>query len=260
MAFGKVYLVGAGPGAVDLLTLRAVRALEAADIVFYDRLANRDILEIAAKAERVYVGKRPGEDSAARQNRIHTLMIGHAREGRAVVRLKGGDPFVFGRGGEEALALNEAGIQVEVVPGISSCVAGPAAAMIPVTFRGAAGAFGVFAGHTADGAAGSTIDWSVAARMDTAVFLMGVKRLPHIVERLIAHGRSPNTPIALIERATLPEERVVAGTLADIAAKSAGVRSPAVIIVGAVVELHQTLAQAAAAASAQGALIYDCAS
>ncbi len=259
MPFGKVYLVGAGPGAVDLLTLRALNAIELADILLYDRLVNARVLDLAPpSAERIYVGKKPGEDSEARQARIHTLMIGHAREGKTVVRLKGGDPFVFGRGGEEALALREAGVDVAVVPGVSSCMAAPAAAMIPVTFRGAAGSFGVFAGHTADGPAGSSIDWTAAARMDTAVFLMGVERLPYIVGQLMAHGRAPDTPIALIERATLPEERVVAGALGDILAKSGDVRPPAVIVVGAVVSLHQTLAKAASLA--QGSLAYHCAS
>lgn len=241
---GKVFLIGAGPGAVDLLTLRAWRALQRADVLLYDRLVDEEILQaLPDHAERIDVGKYPGESSRIRQDRIHTLMIGKARAGKTVVRLKGGDPFVFGRGGEELNVLYAAGIEAEVVPGISSSIAGPAAAGIPVTYRGIAASFGVFTGHAGeDVPAGWGIDWTAAARIHTAVFLMGVKNLPEISASLIEHGRDPRTPVALVERATTKRQRNVVGTLADIAriAEAEKVRSPAVIVVGEVVDAVRT--------------------
>ena len=235
--------MGAGPGALDLLTLRAVRALQNADVVLYDRLIGDDILNLATKAERIYVGKEPQMNSWQRQERAHTLMIGHAREGRNVVRLKGGDPFVFGRGGEELLRLRGAGIPVEVVPGISSSIAAAASAWIPVSYRDLSPSFGVFAGHPGDGVR-KVVDFEAAARVGTAVFLMGVARLEEIVNGLIEHGRDPHTPIALVERATLPDERVVTGTLSNIQEIARDVRAPATIIVGEVVDVrHQALSQ-----------------
>lgn len=241
---GKVFLVGAGPGAPDLLTLRALKLMGRADIVLYDRLVNPDILRHAPHAEHIFVGKALGADSRVRQERIFTLMIGHARLGKTVIRLKGGDPFVFGRGGEEMLKLRSAGIAVEVVPGISSSIYAPQSAMIPVTFRGIASSYGVFAGHPGD-SEGSRVDWVAAARIQTAVFLMGVAKLPVIVGNLLAQGRSPQTPVALIEKASLPGQKVVTGTLADILAKSGQVEPPTTIVVGEVVGMasHGTLAQ-----------------
>ncbi len=231
---GKVFLVGAGPGAPDLLTLRAVAVLERAEILLYDRLVNPELLKHAPRAEHIFVGKELGADSNARQERIFTLMIGHARAGKTVVRLKGGDPFVFGRGGEEVLKLRAAGLPVEVVPGISSSIFAPQSAMIPVTFRGVAASFGVFAGHPGD-TDGSRVDWVAAARIQTAVFLMGVARLPVIVGNLLAQGRAPQTPVALIEKASLPEQKVVTGTLATILGKADEVQPPTTIVVGEVV-------------------------
>ncbi len=238
---GSVYLIGGGPGAADLLTLRAVRLLQRADIVLYDRLVSTEQLAFAPQAEKLYVGKALGENSQARQSRIHRLLVGYARAGRMVVRLKGGDPFVFGRGGEEGLELSRAKIPWELVPGISSSIAAPGIARIPVTHRGVSSAYAVFAGQSAQGIQTRDIDWEIAARIPTAIFLMGVRRLPQIVAELVAHGRSPDTPIAVIEKATTPEQAVLIGTLDDILTQMDGVSSPATIVVGPVVKLREEL-------------------
>ncbi len=240
-----VYLVGAGPGDPGLLTLRAAELLKQAEVVLYDRLVSPAVLEMSApEAERVYAGKDRGDSSPRRQARVIDLMIEFARAGKTVVRLKGGDPFVFGRGGEEALALRKEGIACEIIPGISASVAAPAAAGIPVTHRGIASAFGVFAGHEA-GTAGtdgkSGIDWDAAARMPTAVFLMGVERLPRIVAALRENGRDAATPVAVVESATRPEQRVVTGTLENIVEAAAHLSPPAAVIVGEVVNLRNDL-------------------
>jgi uroporphyrin-III C-methyltransferase/precorrin-2 dehydrogenase/sirohydrochlorin ferrochelatase len=229
-ARGLVSLVGAGPGAPDLLTLRAAERLRAADVVVHDRLVGDAILEYAApNAERIDVGKRSGGKGAS-QTDINTLLIGLAQQGRRVVRLKGGDPFVFGRGGEEALALAQAGVDFEVVPGISSALAAPAAAGVPVTHRGLSASVTVVNGHDAD-----QPDWAALARGGgTLVFLMAVEHLEGIVERLLAHGRSPSEPTALIEWATLPRQRVLAAPLDEIALQARVVEfePPAVLVVG----------------------------
>jgi uroporphyrin-III C-methyltransferase len=240
MQTGKVFIVGAGPGDPELITLRGVNALRQADVILYDRLAHPDLLLHARpEAERIYVGKERGQPGQAE---INQLLIDRACGGQVVVRLKGGDPFVFGRGGEEALALSAAGIPFEVVPGVSAAVAVPEAALIPVTHRGTANAFAVFAGHEAGhGAAepaAQAIDWVVAARIPTAVFLMGVERLPHIAGELLAHGRDASTPVAVIEQGTLPGQRVFTGTLHDIAAVAADAHAPATIVVGDVVAVR----------------------
>lgn len=246
MTKGTVYLVGAGPGAADLLTLRAARLLQEADIIFYDRLVSEDIRAMVAPGiEMVYVGKEPTMDSTARQERCHTLMIGHALEGKTVVRLKGGDPFVFGRGSEELLRLRAAGVDVEIVPGISSCIAAPQSAWIPVTHRGIASSFGVFAGQPGDNITSGGVDWLAASRMRTAVFLMGVARLPLIVEKLTAHGRSLNTPVALVCEATRDEEKVYVGTLETICEVAREATSPATIVVGEVVSVREAAIAAA---------------
>lgn len=240
MKAGKVILMGAGPGAPDLLTLRAVRLLQQAEVVLFDRLVHPEILEWASpQAEMLYVGKEKGLCSHQRQMQIHRLLVDKALEGKLVVRLKGGDPFVFGRGGEEALILHQHGVSFEIVPGISSSMAVPALAGIPVTHRGIASSFAVFTGHEATDGQATGIDWDSAARIPTAVFLMGVKQLPVIVRKLQEHGRSPNTPVALIERGSTPEEVVVVGELHNIVDKAAAVRPPAVIVVGDVVTLRQ---------------------
>jgi uroporphyrin-III C-methyltransferase len=239
---GKVFLVGAGPGDPELITLRGMNALRQADVVLYDRLAHPALLEHApAHAERVYVGRAAGEPDRGRQEKIHQMMIRFACNGHVVVRLKGGDPFVFGRGGEEAIALAQAGVPFEVVPGVSASIAVPEAALIPVTHRGVAASFAVFAGHEASDASVSGTDWEIAARIPTAVFLMGVERLPTIVAELIAHGRDVNTLIALIEQGTLEDQRVFTGTLGNILMRAAEARPPATVIVGHVVSVREAI-------------------
>ncbi len=239
---GKVYLVGAGPGDPALITIRATQVLAQADVILYDRLVNPVLLNYAKpSAEKIYAGKDRGAPGMPRQISIHEKLIAFARQGKTVVRLKGGDPFVFGRGGEEALALKEAGIPWEVVPGVSSAIAAPAYASIPVSHRKIAPAFGVFAGQEADDAQGDGIPWQAAALMPTAIFLMGVERLPTIVEKLISHGRSPETPIAAVSNGTLPHQKVVTGTLANIAERAKGLEAPAAIVVGEVVAISEQL-------------------
>ena len=243
-ARGFVSLIGAGPGDPGLLTLRGVEALARADVVVYDYLANPALLAHARPdAERVYVGKKAGSHTLS-QDEINALLVGHGAAGKFVARLKGGDPFVFGRGGEEAMALAGAGIPFEVVPGISSAVAAPAYAGIPVTHRGLASSFAVITGHEDPAKDESAIDWSrLATGVDTLVFVMGVGNLPKIVERLVAHGRPSDTPVALVRWGTMPGQHTVTGILADIVQKvqAAGLKPPAVTIVGPVAGLRADL-------------------
>lgn len=234
---GVVYLIGAGPGTADLITVRGLRYLHQADVVIYDRLVSEDLIaEAPAHAERIYVGKAPGHHTCS-QVEIHALMVSRARAGKTVVRLKGGDPCVFGRGGEEIQALREAGIPFVVVPGVSSATGVPTAAGIPLTHRDVAGAFAVVSAHRAG--ARDEVDWAALARVDTLVILMGVAHLEEMARRLMEHGRAAETPVAVIERGTLPDERVLLGTLADIGdrARQVNVRPPATIVVGEVVRL-----------------------
>lgn len=238
---GIVYLVGAGPGDPELITVRGLRCLRRADVVIYDRLVNAALLdEVPPWAELIFAGKAPGMH-ALRQEEINAVMIERAQAGRVVVRLKGGDPFVFGRGGEEVQALAQAGISFEVVPGVTSAIGVPARAGIPVTHRGVSGAFAVVTAHRA--ADHDDVNWAALAAIDTLVVLMGVKRLPQVVAMLIRHGRSPGTPVAIIEGGTEPGERVVTATLGDIAERAAlaGVRPPATIVIGDVVRLREAL-------------------
>ena len=230
---GRVYLVGAGCGSADLLTLRGRERLSRCDCVVYDDLIDPAILDFApAGAERLYMGKRSGHHSAP-QSEINDNLIKLAQAGKVVVRLKGGDPFVFGRGGEEILALQQASIPFEVVPGISSAIAIPAWAGIPVTHRGVSRSFHVITGHTADTPDGLPADLPHLAKSGgTLVFLMGLRHLELISRRLMEYGRSPGTPAAVISGGNSPNPAVVRGTLADIAAKSADVLPPAVIVVG----------------------------
>src|SRR5512132_2575087 len=205
-ANGVVYIVGGGPGDPGLITVKGLECLRRADVVLYDRLVAQELLvEPPPHAEMIDVGKEPKRHRRS-QEEINALLIEKAREGKIVVRLKGGDPFVFGRGGEECQALAEAGIPYEVVPGVSSAIAVPAYAGIPVTQRGVTTAFTVVAGHT--GSSYSTIDWEAIARIGTIVFLMGVEHLPEIVEQLIAHGRNADTPVALIREGTTQNQLV----------------------------------------------------
>lgn len=246
MAIGRVFLVGAGPGDPELITLKGVNALRRADVVLYDRLAHPSLLEHApAHAARVYVGKEVAKGGTDKQSHINRMLVEFARLGKTVVRLKGGDPFVFGRGGEEAIALSQAGVPFEVVPGISAAIAVPAAAMIPVTHRHLSPAFAVFTGHEAaqenDDDLGRGPDWEIAARIPTAVFLMGVERLPTIIAQLIAHGRSADTPIAIIEHGTLENQRVRTGTLRDFLHAAHNVQAPATVVVGEVVKVREAI-------------------
>jgi len=240
MAEPLVSLVGAGPGDPGLITLRGLERLRLAEVVVYDRLVSGSLLQHAPQAEWIDVGKQPDHHPVP-QDSINALLIEKARLGKRVVRLKGGDPFVFGRGGEEALALAGAGIPFEVVPGVTSAIAVPAYAGIPVTQRGTANSVAFITGHAA-ASRPLDIDWNALARgVDTLVFLMGVSSLPGIVTSLVGAGRPANTPAAVIERGTLPGQMVVTGTLADIQGKAADFQSPCIIIVGRVVELHNTL-------------------
>jgi len=240
----RVHLVGAGPGDPGLLTARALELIARADTILYDRLIPAQALVGArADAELLFVGKEGGGESVA-QRQTQALMIERARAGREVVRLKGGDPFVFGRGGEEALALREAGIEFSVVPGVTAGVAAAAYAGIPVTHRGLATGVALVTGHEDPGKAEVELDWAaLAAFPGTLVFYMGVRRLPHIAERLIAAGRAPSQPVALVERGTLPDQRTVSGTLATIVevAERERVKAPAITIVGAVAGLAEDL-------------------
>jgi uroporphyrinogen III methyltransferase/synthase len=239
---GRVYLVGAGPGDPGLLTARALELIAQADTILYDRLIPAEALEGArADAELLFVGKEGGGESVA-QEQTEALMVQRAQEGRTVVRLKGGDPFVFGRGGEEALALRAAGIAFEVVPGVTAGVAACAYAGIPVTHRGLSTAVALVTGHTQDGA---DLDWAaLAAFPGTLVFYMGVRQLPHIAAALIGAGRPASQPAAVVERGTLPDQRTVTGTLATIAerARAEGVRPPSIAVVGPVAALVEQIA------------------
>jgi uroporphyrinogen III methyltransferase / synthase len=241
---GKVYLVGAGPGDPGLLTVRGRDVLALAEVLVYDRLVAPEIVALAPPtAERVYVGKAPGRHTL-RQPEINALLVDRARAGRQVVRLKGGDPFVFGRGGEEAEALADAGLPFEVVPGISAALAVAAYAGIPVTHRAVASSFAVATGQEGEARGPQALAYDrLAGAADTLVFLMGVERLPAIVAGLLAGGRDPATPVAVIAAGTLPDQRTLVAPLAEILArvKAAGVGPPAVTIVGEVVGLRERL-------------------
>jgi uroporphyrin-III C-methyltransferase len=238
---GKVFLVGAGPGDPGLLTLRGAEALRGADVVVYDRLVSGEILDLAPPwAERVYAGKAPGQ-AAIEQDSINDLLVERATGGRNVVRLKGGDPFVFGRGGEEALACARAEVAFEVVPGVSSAVAAPAFAGIPVTHRGLAASVAIV---TASGSGGRAVELHrVATAVDTLVVLMAAGRLADVCSSLIEAGRPADEPAAIVQWATTAKQRAVTATLADLpeVAARAGIKAPATLVVGAVVNLSALL-------------------
>jgi uroporphyrinogen III methyltransferase/synthase len=239
---GIVFLVGAGPGDPGLITLRGLELLRTTDVVVYDALANPRLLrEARSDAELVCVGKRGGCHTM-KQEEINALLVAKAREGKTVCRLKGGDPFVFGRGGEEALALAEAGIAFEVVPGITAGIAAPAYAGIPVTHRGLASSVAFVTGHEDPSKETSAIAWDkLATGAGTLVVYMGVKRLAPIVDELVSHGLAPQTPAAVVQLGTMPGQRTATGTLADIARQAEGLEAPAVLIVGSVVGLRERL-------------------
>ena len=250
MSRGKVYLVGAGPGDPDLLTVKALRVLRAAEVVLYDRLVAPEILaEAGPDAILIYAGKHGGEQDLV-QPWIVEQMVGHARGGRTVVRLKGGDPCVFGRGGEEWQALAEEGIEVEIVPGVSSAIAVPEAAGIPLTFRGVARSFAVVTGQNRHG---EETKWADFAAVDTLVILMGVGPRAEIAAALLDAGREATEPAAFIERGTTPEERVVVTTLGEVAAGATTVEAPAVFVVGEVVRVREELLECSRAGERAGA-------
>ena len=248
---GSVALVGAGPGDPELITVRGLARLRSADVVVYDRLVDRRLVDAAPPhAVRIYSGKACGAH-ALPQAEINALLVAYAADGTRVVRLKGGDPFVFGRGGEEADALARAGIPCEIVPGVSSAIAVPAAAGIPVTHRGVASSFAVVTGHACD--EGADVDWPrLATGVDTIVVLMGLARLGRIATDLIAHGRAASTPVAVVSAGTTERQETLTGTLADIAArvKTAAMASPAVVVIGDVVALRDRIQAEAAHATA----------
>ena len=239
-AAGTVYLVGAGPGAADLITLRGLRVLRCASAVVYDALIDAALLdEVPAGAELIFAGKRAGQHSMS-QDEINELLRVKAYEHRTVVRLKGGDPFVFGRGGEEVAYLAAAGVPVEVVPGVSNAIAAPAAAGVPVTHRNLSRSFAVVTGHLAEDSTHGP-DWSALARIDTLVVLMGLRKVSEITDNLLAAGRAPDTPAMIVAAATLPHQQCVTATLATLTeaagASQLAVDAPATLIIGEVVAL-----------------------
>jgi len=244
MKKGKVYLIGAGPGDIGLFTLKGLRYLKKAEVVVYDFHLNAQILNyIDHNAEFIYAGKRGGHH-AMTQDEINEALVAKAGEGKMVCRLKGGDPFVFGRGGEEAEALVNAGVEYELVPGVSSSIAAPAYAGIPLTHRKYSSSFAVITGNEDADKGESTLDWPhLSGSFDTLVFLMGVKNLHRITSKLLDHGKAPDTPVALVRWGTRPDQKTVVGTLIDIADKAVAedIRPPAVMIVGNVVKLRETL-------------------
>ena len=240
---GHVYLVGAGPGDPELLTLRAVRLLGQADAVVYDHLISPVVLDfLSPTAERIYAGKRRNEHTM-RQEQINQTLVRLAREGKRVVRLKGGDPFIFGRGGEEMQELAAHGVPFAVVPGVTAACGVASYAGIPLTHRDHAQACLFVTGHLKDGTA--NLDWEALVReRQTVVIYMGLGALPDICRQLIAHGAPPERPIAVVQHGTTATQKVLTGTLADLPARvaRAGFSSPSMIIVGDVVQLHETLA------------------
>lgn len=244
MEVGKVYLVGAGPGDVKLITVKGLECIQNADTIVYDRLANPRLLSYCKPdAELIYVGKLPDKHTL-QQEEINQVLVDEAKKGKIVTRLKGGDPFVYGRGGEEAEVLKEENIEFEIVPGITSAIAVPAYAGIPVTHRDVSSTFTVITGHEDPTKDESSINWDrLASDPGTLIFLMGVGNLPKIVSQLVNKGKDKNTPIALIRWGTRPEQEVVTGVLDNIVeeVEKAGLTSPAIIIIGEVVTLRDTL-------------------
>jgi uroporphyrin-III C-methyltransferase len=230
-----VYLVGAGPGDPDLITLKAVKILKNADVVIYDRLANDEILKYAENANLIYVGKKAGEHYKT-QDEINQILIDEAKNYERVVRLKGGDPFVFGRGGEEILALLKENIPVETVPGVTSAVGVPTSVGLPVTHRGVATSLTIVTGHEDPTKSEKQVKWDFKA--DTIIILMGVGRLEDNTRELMKY-RDPKTPVCVIENGTMPNERIITGTLENITRKD--VKSPALVIVGRVVDVFQRI-------------------
>ena len=239
---GRVYLVGAGPGDPGLMTVRGLEVLRRAEVVVYDRLVNPDLLDEAPPtATRIFAGKGGGGHCLP-QAEINAVLIEQARRGRLVVRLKGGDPFVFGRGGEEACVLAEAGIAFEVVPGVSAAIAVPAYAGIPVTHRGLGSSFAVVTGHEDPTKGRAAVEWGrLATAVDTIVVLMGAQSLSRIAAQLVGHGRARDTPVALVRWGTTEAQQTMVTTLGEVVARGAGLAPPVVAIIGEVVRLGERL-------------------
>lgn len=233
---GKVFLVGAGPGAPGLITVRALEVLREADVVFYDRLVHPSILEHAEQASLIYCGKEPGRH-VWNQEEINKAILGEALSGKVVVRLKGGDPFIFGRGGEEAIALEKAGVPFKVIPGVSSATGLPGIFGIPLTHRGFSSSIAMVTGRQDPTTPSAPIDWNAVARLETIVILMGVKELPNIVENLLKI-KNAKTPVAIICKGTYPDQKIIKGNLGEIVFKCehVGLKPPALIIVGRVAD------------------------
>lgn len=241
---GKVYIVGAGPGDVELITVKGLRCIKEADVIFYDRLINKELLSYAKpSAQLIFCGKLPNRHAMI-QEHINYSLVQHAKQGKVVTRLKGGDPFVFGRGAEEAEVLADHGISFEIVPGITSGIAAPAYAGIPVTHRELGSSFAIVTGHMREGK-DDAIHWeSLAKGIDTLAIYMGVGNLPYIRKQLLQHGRSEHTPVALIHLGTFDQQLTVTGTLSNIEeiVKAKNIKNPSMIIVGEVVALRDKIA------------------
>lgn len=241
LSMSKVYIVGAGPGDIDLITVKGLKSIQKADVILYDRLINMDLLkEAQPHAELVYCGKSPANHSMS-QEKINQLLCTYALKGNTVTRLKGGDPFIFGRGGEEAEALALHNIVYEIVPGVTSGVAASAYAGIPVTHRDYSSSVAFISGVSKLGPESDEYWKNVVKSMDTLCIYMGVRKLPEICEKLIRHGRTAKTPVALIQWGTTEDQLTVTGTLADIVEKSRSVEQPSMIVVGEVVKLREKL-------------------
>ncbi|MFJ7738140.1 uroporphyrinogen-III C-methyltransferase [Lysinibacillus sp. NPDC097287] len=240
---GLVYIVGAGPGDVDLITVKGLRCIEAADVILYDRLINKDLLAYAKKdAKLIFCGKLPNRHAMIQEN-INQSLVHYAQQGLVVTRLKGGDPFVFGRGAEEAEVLAEHGIPFEIVPGITSGIAAPAYAGIPVTHRDLSSSFAIVTGHMREGKDDS-IQWeSLAKGIDTIAIYMGVGNLPYIRQQLLKYGRDEQTPVALVHWGTFTKQKTITGTLANIVdvAQRENIKNPSMILVGEVVALREKI-------------------
>ncbi len=237
----KVYLTGAGPGDIDLLTLKALKVVEQADIIIYDRLANPEILNLAKKTcEKIYVGKKNGKHCVP-QEEINEIIYQAALKYERVVRLKGGDPFVFGRGAEEAIYLYNRDIQFEIIPGITSCVSVPAYAGIPVTHRGITTSFRVVTGHETPNKKISQIEWESFLNDETIVFLMGFHNISFITKKLLSLGKSKDYPCAVISKGTTKNQEVVVSTLEKIVEDSKHMSTPAIIVIGEVVKLREKI-------------------
>lgn len=243
LLMGKVYLVGAGPGDVELITLKGLKCIQEADVILYDRLVNKDLLQYAKKdAELINCGKLP-DYHLMQQETINKFLVKYANKGKIVTRLKGGDPFIFGRGGEEAEECFQAGIPFEIIPGITAGIAAPAYAGIPVTHRNFSSSFAIITGHCKEGGK-DNIQWEALAKgIDTLAIYMGVKNLPYIRRQLLQHGKAPDTPVALIHCGTLTSQKTVVGTLDTIVemVESQKIINPSMIVIGYVVSLHNKL-------------------